>query len=202
MSKVKPVFGFDIDEVERFKEEVETVDYKTALALSRRPRDAKGHSETISFRVHPLYTRLASELQAREPAFKLLSDVHRTAYRLGCGVILKVMKAKGKIGDEADDTLLTIDRLNKEAKSDQVYREWEQVIRTIPHSLRVYRKDRDVFRQKIQQYRKEIESLKAPFWRDRLMKQFKAMVRSVQADPYLDSEEQEDQADCDLVEDG
>lgn len=189
---IKPRFSLDGDEQERFEAEIEKGNYEKAISISRRPRDDKGHSETLSFRVHPLYPRMASELQSKEPAFKTLSDLFRTALRLGIGLILKEMKAGAKIGDEVDDTLVALDRLEKVAKADEAYRKLEELIKVLPQSLKVYKRDPVVFRQKLHEFESQIEKLRDPFWKSLLMKKVRERVNSMEMYPGVDQGNQYD----------
>ena len=178
--RIKPRFSTEDETQSQFEDEVSNIDYEKAISICRRPRDQHGHSETIGFRVNPMYTRLGGELLTREPAFKLHSDLYRTALRLGFQVILNTLKEKGKIGDELDDMLTTLDGLDKTAKSDEVYRRMGDVINGIQRSLNVYKGNPVILKKKLSDFEERIKKLKDSFWRERLMKKFKLMVKNLQ----------------------
>jgi hypothetical protein len=86
--KIKAKGSFE-NEQEELGDGVCDPDDAKAISIWGSPNDAHGHSEQISFRANSLYLRLAMEVMAREPSFHFVSDLHRTVYRPGCGVILK-----------------------------------------------------------------------------------------------------------------
>lgn len=178
--KIKPKFRIDGENQEDFQKEIEELDYAKAVSICRRPRDEHGHSETLSFRVNPMYPRLASELFTREPMFRTISDFHRTAYRLGCGVIQNVMKSKGKIGDQVDDLIIAVDELEKITKTDEAYCRLDAVLNAIPQSLKVYKRNPNIFKKKLSEFKEQIQKLKDPFWRDLLMKKFNHKLRYIE----------------------
>jgi uncharacterized membrane protein YgaE (UPF0421/DUF939 family) len=133
-----------------------------------------------------MYPRLASELLTREAAFRTQSDFHRTAYRLGCGLILRVLKAKGRIGDEVDDVLVSLDQLERMAKSDEAYRKLDEALNTLQQTLRVYRRDPTIFKKKLKEFETRIERLKEPFWKELLMKKLRHKMGQ-QDDSYYEN---------------
>jgi hypothetical protein len=187
--KIKPVFSIEDSEEqeqEQFEGEVQNADYEKAIRVCRSPSDKRGHSRTMNFRCLPYYFRLGSEILTKEPRFGYVSDVHRTALNLGYKEILLALKGKKKIGTELDDLMSTVNKLEDEMNSDQAFRHFEARLKRIGKSLAIYSSDKEVFRKKVERYKKEIEALSDPFWRKRLRQKF------MQAMMSLDDSQSED----------
>jgi polyhydroxyalkanoate synthesis regulator phasin len=182
--KIKPAFSTETfgDEQKEFEAKIQSSNFEDAVRICRQPNDQRGHNEKISFRLLPYYTRLGSELMAREPRFRTISDFWRTAVNLGCKHILQELKNKGKVGSEFDDLLLITDEMEREMNADQAYRHFEKMIKKLPRSLELYRKDRGAFKSKVENLEKRIRELNDPFWRNRLMKRFNEALRSLNGD--------------------
>jgi len=195
--KIKPAYfcSNEDQEQQEFENELEgeisDEAYQQAISISRKPRDKHGHSETVSFRANPMYLRIASEISKQEPAFKTVSDFSRTAFRLGCGVILKHLKKNMKVGDQIDDLFLALEELEQITKSDQAYRELNGVLDQLPKTLKVYKRSPIVLKQKLQDYRSRIEKLKDPFWRDLLKKKFDQKVQYIGQENGFDTENED-----------